>query len=85
MTPPPIPRPGGTFGIQVGAFASAPNAEAAKKKLESMGYKVVLVRAGSATKVIAKGFPDRTSADQALADVRSGGYAGAFVLPLEQP
>jgi cell division protein FtsN len=75
--------PKGAFGVQVGAFGSAPNSEAAKKKLESMGYSVALVRSGNATKVIARGFSDRASAERALQSIRAGGYSAAFVLPLE--
>jgi cell division septation protein DedD len=81
---PPASAPQGAFGVQVGAFGSAPNTEKARKKLESMGYSVALVRSGDATKVIARGFPDRTSAERALQSIRDGGYPGAFVLPLEQ-
>lgn len=81
--PAPLPVPRGAFGVQVGAFGSAPNSEAAKKKLESMGYSVALVRSGNATKVIARGFSDRASAELALQSIRAGGYPAAFVLPLE--
>jgi cell division septation protein DedD len=81
--PLPLPTSRGAYGVQVGAFSSLPNTEAAKKKLESMGYTVALVRFGDATKVIARGFSDRASAEKALEAIRAGGYAGAFVLPLE--
>lgn len=83
---PPLPVPAGNkevFGIQAGAFGSGANAKDAKKKLESKGFKVSLVLSGDRTKVIVKGYPDRASADKALASVRKCGFDGAFVVPLE--
>jgi cell division protein FtsN len=73
----------GIFGVQVGAFSSPDNARSISKKLEAQQYRVTLVPAGKATKVVVSGFPDRASAEKALAALRAAGYDGAFVVPLE--
>ena len=73
----------GFFGVQVGAFASSDNARSVKQKLEALGYKVALVSAGKATKVVVPGYSDRPAAERAQTSLKAAGYDGAFVVPLE--
>ena len=78
-----VPGSRGLFGVQVGAFSSPDNARSVKQKLEGQGYKVTLVSAGKATKVVVRGYPDKPSAEKVLSALRTAGYEGAFVVPLE--
>lgn len=85
---PPSPPPQATdtrggFGVQVGAFGSADNARSVQKKMEALGYRVTLLPAGKATKVVASRYPDRPAAERALASLKAAGFYGAFVVPLE--
>lgn len=79
----PTPAAKGLFGVQVGAFSTADNARSVKQKLEAGGYRVALLAAGKATKVVVQGYSDRPAAEKALASLKAAGYSGAFVVPLE--
>lgn len=71
------------YGIQVGAFSSASNAQQIKHRLDASGYRSAILDKGLVHKVVVTGFPDRAAAEKALADLRLKGFPKAFIVRVE--
>lgn len=81
---PPTKAPG-LFAIQVGAFERQANAREIQHRLELKGFKATILSKGGKYKVLVPGYPDRASADKALAAMRREGISAGFVVAQEQP
>lgn len=68
----------GNFGVQIGAFSNYSNALTIKEKIEKMGYQVI-VTDGSPHQVQVTGYPDRSRAEAAAAELEKEGYPGFIV------
>ena len=72
--PPAAAKPGGSYVVQVGAFAKQPNADAVARKLGTAPQ-----ASGKLWRVRMGPFADKAAADAALAKARSAGYSDARI------
>jgi cell division protein FtsN len=78
----PSPTHGG-FGVQVGAFTEQSKAKEVASRLESLHYTAAILNRDGKFKVVAKGFPDRASAEKAQEALAKAGIRDPFIVPLE--